>query len=139
MPPDVTASPRRLALAWALMVGGLAGFWYCRPWLPPAAYNYGQLFVLLGTWKVASLLALPPAEWSRFTPLRFLAYCLFPGMQPRQFLAGREPVRGAPVPTVSGILFNIAGGATLLLLVPRVLPAWTPLAVRFWIGLVGLG
>jgi hypothetical protein len=120
------------------MVGGLAGFWCFRPWLTPPAFNYGQLAVLMATWKVASLLCLPPAAWARFTPLRLLAYCFWIGMQPRMFLVGAKPTPGAPVPTLSGIVFNIVCGAALLWLVPRVLPAWTPLAVRFWIGLVGL-
>jgi hypothetical protein len=49
----------RVVLAWAVMIGGLVGFWCCRPWMGTRAFNYGQLAVLLATWKVASLLCLP--------------------------------------------------------------------------------
>src|SRR5262245_1370019 len=105
---------RRFVAAWALMVGGLAAFWCARPWLGTTAFNYGQFVVLLVTWKIASLLCLPKAAWSRFTPLRFLAYCLFIGMQPRQFLLGQRTAPGAPIPTLPVILSNAATGAILL-------------------------
>ena len=138
MPTTLHSVPtRRYVLAWALMIGGLVGFWCCRPWLGTKAFNYGQLAVLLLSWKVASLLCLPPVAWARFTPLRLLAYCIWPGMQPQQFLAGQKPAADAPVPTVRGFLLNVLTGAALLWLVPRLLPAATPRAVRFWIGLVG--
>jgi len=132
------ATPRVLA-AWALMIGGLVGFWGLRPWLGDRAFDYGQLIVLLATWKVASLLVLPAGSWRRFTPLRFLAYCVWPGMQPWQFLAGARSPAGAPVPTLRGFLLNIAAGLALLLLAQRFLPAATPRAIRLWVGLVGLG
>jgi hypothetical protein len=41
------------------------------------------------------------------------------------------------VPTVSGFLLNAATGAVLIWVVPLVLPAATPLTLRFWIALVG--
>ena len=65
----------RLVLAWTVMVVSLVGFWCSRPWLETRVFNYGQLAVLLVTWKIASLLCLPTHEWRRFTPLRLLAYC----------------------------------------------------------------
>ena len=74
---------------------------------------------------------------ARLTPPRFLAYCLWPGMQPRQFLVGARAAADAPVPTVRGFLLNVAAGAALLWLVPRLLPAATPRAVRLWVALVG--
>ena len=126
-------------LAWAVMVGGLVGFWCCRPWLGTRAFNYGQLLVLLVTWKIASLLCLPPGAWARLTPLRLLAYCVWIGMQPRQFLKGQQTPPDAPVPTVPGFLLNVLTGAALLWLLPRLLPAATPRMVRFWIALVGFG
>jgi alginate O-acetyltransferase complex protein AlgI len=138
-PSEQPVSSRRYALAWLLMIGGLVGFWCCKPWLDSATFNYGQLVVLVVTWKVASLLCLPPAAWARFRPLRLLAYCIWPGMQPRQFLVGYQPPADAPAPTVIGWLINIATGVLLLWGVPHVLPDATPLAVRFWIGLVGFG
>lgn len=138
-PPAALAAPtRRVALAWAVMLGALVGAWCCRPWLSQRTFNYAQIIALLASWKVASLLCLPPASWGRLTPLRLLAYCLWWGMQPRQFLAGEKTAPGAPAPTVSGLLLNALTGAALLLLVPRALPAATPLALRFWIALAGL-
>jgi hypothetical protein len=134
---DLPAPLHRFVLAWGVMVGGLVGFWCCRPWMRASAFNYGQLAVLLATWKIASLLCLPPQAWARFTPLRFLAYCIFYGMQPRQFLLGQRTASGAPIPTVAGIIQNAIIGAALLWLVPRALPAGTPWGIRFWIALVG--
>jgi alginate O-acetyltransferase complex protein AlgI len=129
----------RFVLAWAVMVGGLVGFWCSRPWLGTSAFNYGQLAVILVTWKIASLLCLPPRAWARFTPLRFLAYCVWIGMQPRQFLVGQRTAADAPIPTVAGFVLNAVTGAVLLWLVPRFLPAGTPWTIRFWIALVGSG
>jgi hypothetical protein len=139
---DPSANPHhaplhRFVLAWAVMIGGLVGFWSCRPWLATSAFNYGQLFVLGATWKVASLLCLPTQAWARFTPLRFLAYCVWIGVQPRQFLKGQRTAAGAPIPTLSGCALNVVTGVVLLWLVPRVLPEWSPWAIRFWIALVG--
>jgi hypothetical protein len=136
-PTPTTTPTRRFVMAWALMVGGLAGFWCCRPWLGVRAFNLGQVVVLLLTWKAASLLCLPPEAWSRFTRLRLLAYCVWIGMQPRQFLKGQETAPGAPVPTVPGFFLNVITGAVLFWGVPRFLPASTPWLVRFWIALVG--
>jgi hypothetical protein len=119
------------------MVGGLVGVWCCRPWLSATAFNFGQFAVLMLTLKIASLLCLSRNAWARFTPLRLLAYCFFIGMQPRQFLAGQRTAPGAPIPKLSIIAINAVTGATLLWLVPRMLPAGTPWALRFWIALVG--
>ena len=133
----VRAVPQRFVLAWAVMVVGLVGFWCCRPFLGTRVFNYGQLAVLLLTWKIASLLCLPPRAWARFTPLRFLAYCVWIGMQPRQFLVGERTAANAPIPTVSGFVLNVVTGLVLFWLVPRLLPVATPWAIRFWIALVG--
>lgn len=121
------------------MVGCLVGFWCCRPWLGARTFNYGQLAVLLATWKVASLLCLPPDAWPRLTPWRLLAYCVWPGMQPRQFLVDARTPADAPLPTVRGFLINVASGAALVWLLPRLLPAATPRGVRLGIALVGFG
>jgi Membrane bound O-acyl transferase family len=129
--------PHRFVLAWAVMIVGLVGFWCCRPFLGTRVFNYGQLAVLGMTWKVASLLCLPRQAWARFTPLRFLAYCVWIGVQPRQFLVGQRTAVRAPIPTLSGVVRNIITGAVLLWLVPRMLPQGTPWAIRFWIALVG--
>ncbi len=121
------------------MVGGLVGFWCCRPWIGTRAFNFGQLVVLMLTWKIASLLCLAPAAWARFTPLRLLAYCCWIGMQPTQFLKGQRTAPGAPVPTVHGFLLNVLAGVALFWLVPRLLPTATPRMIRFWIALIGIG
>ncbi len=133
---ELPAPLHRFVLAWAVMIGGLVGFWCCRPWLGTSAFNYGQFVVLGATWKIASLLCLPPRAWARFTPLRFLAYCVWIGMQPRQFLAGQRTAPDAPIPTVAGIVLNAVTGAVLLWLVPRFLPVGTPWGICFWIALV---
>jgi Membrane bound O-acyl transferase family len=134
---QVSAPLHRYVLAWAVMIGCLAGFWCCRPWMGTRAFNFGQLAVLLATSKLASLLCLPRQAWARFTPLRFLAYCVWIGMQPRQFLVGQRTAPGAPIPTFAGIVVNAVTGAVLLWGVPRLLPAGTPWAIRFWIALAG--
>src|SRR3954470_20331500 len=128
---------RRFVMAWALMIGGLVGFWCCRPWMGTRAFNIGQLVVLMVTWKIASLLCLPADAWPRFTRLRLLAYCVWFGMQPQQFLKGQKTPAGAPVPTVPWFVLNVLTGAALVWIVPRFLPASTPWAVRFWIALTG--
>jgi Membrane bound O-acyl transferase family len=135
--PRRSAPNRRFVLAWALLIGGLAGFWCCRHWQGMTVFYYGQFVALFLSWKIAPLLCLPPGAWARLTPLRLLAYCIWAGMQPKQFLVGEVTAAGAPVPSVSGILLNALTGATLLWLVPRLLPAATPWTVRFWIALVG--
>src|SRR5262249_8364822 len=85
--PDLApVSTRRYVLAWTVMLVGLVGFWCCRPLLSSVAFNAGQLVVLLLTWKIASLICLPDSDWRRFTWPRLLAYCIWPAMQPRQFL-----------------------------------------------------
>jgi alginate O-acetyltransferase complex protein AlgI len=137
--PRHSAPSGRFVLAWALLIGSLVGFWCCRPWLGTRTFNYGQLAVFLVTWKIASLICLAPGAWARLTPLRLLAYCFWYGMQPQQFLKGQVTAANAPLPTVSGILLNALAGATLLWLVPYLLPAATPPTVRFGIALVGLG
>jgi hypothetical protein len=136
-PSHVRALPLRIVLAWTVMIVGLAGFWCCRPFLGTRAFNFGQLAVLLLTWKIASLLCLPPNDWARFTPLRLLAYCIWLGMQPRQFFVGQRTPPGAPVPTIRGIILNVITGTTLLWLMPRILPAGCPWVIRFSIAVVG--
>ena len=145
--PAITATPTaplvtptgRFVLAWTVMLGGLVGFWSCRPWLGTRTFNIGQLVVLILTWKIASLLCLPPAAWARLTRLRLLAYCVWIGMQPKQFLPGARLAAGAPIPTVTGFLLNVLTGVALLRLLPYLLPVSTPRMFRFWIALFGAG
>src|SRR5262245_38623851 len=102
-------------------------------------FGYVAVVALMGTWKVATLLCLPSGDWARFPWYRLLAYCVWVGMQPRLFLVGHEPDPQAPRPTLRSFLLNAVTGAVLVWLVPRLLPASTPLTVRVWIGLVGFG
>src|SRR3954464_12328413 len=97
-PRDPPVPTSRYLLAWAILLVGLVGFWGCRPWLDVKTFNYGQFVVLLLTWKIASLLCLPPGDWARFPFWRRVAYLVWIGMQPRLFLVGREPNPGAPAP-----------------------------------------
>jgi hypothetical protein len=129
----------RFVIAWIILIGGLVGFWCCRPLLGTKAFNIGQFAVLVISWKVAALFCLPPGAWKRFTGLRFLAYFIWPGMQPNQFLVGCTTAPGAPVPTVRSVLVNVLSGAALIWLAPRFLPSGTATGVRFWIGLIGFG
>jgi hypothetical protein len=129
----------RFLLAWIIMVAGPVGFWYSRPWMNPVSFDAGQIAVLILAWKIASLICLPRADWARFTPWRFLAYCFWIGMQPRMFLVGYQPSADALRPTVPGILVNGVAGAGLLWLVPRFLPPGTPVTIRVWIALIGFG
>jgi Membrane bound O-acyl transferase family len=131
------APTRRFVLAWTVMIGGPAGFWCSRPWLGGRAFDLGLFAVLLVTWKVASLIGLTPGDWSRLTRLRLLAYLVWPGMQPRQFLKGQRTAADAPVPTVPGFFLNVLTGAALFWLAPRLLPVATPRAVRLGIALTG--
>jgi hypothetical protein len=43
---SLQTSTRRFVLAWVVMVGGLAGFWCCRPWLGTRTFNIGQIVIL---------------------------------------------------------------------------------------------
>jgi alginate O-acetyltransferase complex protein AlgI len=138
-PGTATTPTRRYLLAWAALLAGLVGPWCCRPWLDMKTFGWVAIIALMGTWKVATLLCLPPGDWARFPWYRLVAYCVWFGMQPRLFLVGYEPDADAPRPTLRSLLLNAATGEVLLWLVPRVLPASTPLTVRVWIGLVGFG
>jgi hypothetical protein len=133
-----TLPTRRFVLAWVVMVGGLVGFWCCRPWLDVRVFNFGQIIVLMASWKIASLLCLPPQDWVRLPPLRLLAYCAWVGMQPRQFFKGQKTAPGAPIPTVRVFLLNVLTGLVLLWIASYGLPTATPWVVRFWIGLVAV-
>ena len=121
------------------MVGGLVGFWCCRPWLEPSVFNFGQLIVLMATWKVASLLCMTPRDWSRMTRLRLLAYCVWIGMQPRQFLVGQKTAADAPSTDGRRVPPQRADRADPALGGPRLLPASTPGSSGFWIALVAFG
>jgi hypothetical protein len=137
-PLPATVPTRRYVVAWVVMTVSLLGYWCCRPLLWPTVFRWGQIVVLMASWKVATLLILSPAGWARLTRLRLLAYCIWPGMQPQLFFRGREPAAGMPIPTVKGLLLNLLTAVLLLYGVPWLLPTTTPLWARFWVGLLGL-
>ncbi len=128
----------RYILAWALMVGGLAGFWCCRPWLGTRTFNIGQALVL-GRLVEGGLAALPAARGvGSVHSLEVSGLLRLVGDAADAIPQGSADHARGPVPTVRGFLLNMATGAALLWLVPRLLPAATPFPVRFWIGLVGI-
>ena len=98
-----------------------------------------HLAILLASWKLASLLVLDRESWRGLTWWRLLAYGVWPGMQPRQFVAGAISPPGAPLPTFRAFLFDVVATAALFVLATRLLPASTPRTVRIGVGLVGLG
>jgi alginate O-acetyltransferase complex protein AlgI len=132
-------SPVRLLVGWAILLGGLVGWWFQRPFFDVPTWTNLSLAVLFVTSKIATLICMPPVERRQLPWGHFVAYCLWPGMQPRCFLPGYVPDPTAPVPTLSAFLVNLAIGVVLLWMVPLALPASTPLAVRLWIGLFGYG
>src|SRR4051794_15871213 len=121
-PADQPVSTTRYALAWAVIVIPLAGVWCCGPWLDARAFAPAQVAALLVSWKVASLICLPAEAWARLTAPRLLAYCVWYGMQPRQFCRGATTAPGAPVPTLRGWLLNVLAGVALLWGAPLLLP-----------------
>ncbi|MFO0958724.1 MAG: membrane bound O-acyl transferase family-domain-containing protein [Isosphaeraceae bacterium] len=126
-------------LAWALMIAGPVASWCAWPWLGSQAFTIVILVALLASWKAAALICLPRESWGDFPPLHLLAFLVWPGMQPRQFLRGAVTAEGTPVPTWAGFARNLIAALALLLLVPRLLPAETPRPVRVAIAVVGLG
>jgi hypothetical protein len=137
-PKSARRSDVRFLFVWAILVGGLvvagatAGF-----------LSRGQWFALLmvlwfGAYKFAALLGLGREERRQLTWRRLLAFFVWMGQQPRQFLPSYSPPADQPRPTWRGFFLNLATGAVLLWLVPLLFPPGTPLLVRAWTGLVGV-
>jgi hypothetical protein len=129
----------RFLIVWLILLGGL---------LVGAAtsdlLSRGEWFALLiglyyGPFKIAALIGLSRGERQRLTWQRLLAYFLWVGIQPRPFLLGYSPPHNQPIPTWAGFLLNLATGILLLWGVPWLFPPGTPLMVRAWTGLIGLG
>ena len=133
-----TNQAARLAAAWAVLLGGLVGYWLVRPLFGSAlAWTEGTAAVLFASSKLASLLCMPPAERRRLGWGRFAAYLFWPGMQPRHFLPERRPADARPAPTVAGMLLNAAAAALFLWVVPGLMPGDWPVALRVASGLAG--
>jgi alginate O-acetyltransferase complex protein AlgI len=131
----VPAAP--LLLAWIVLLGGLVGFWCCRPFFSPLAWAELTAAVLFVTSKVATLLCMPPDERRRLGWGRFVAYLFWPGMQPGHFLPERKPAEVKPAPTVAGLLVNAVAAVAFLWLIPALMPLDWPVALRLVSGVVG--
>jgi alginate O-acetyltransferase complex protein AlgI len=130
-------SDGRFLVVWAILLGGLVAGWALAGVLTRGEWLGAMMAVYFGPFKVATLIALTRAERREWTWPRLLAYFLWLGMQPRQFLPSYSPPRSPP-PTWRGCLLNAFAGAVLLWGVPLLFPAGTPLLVRAWTGLVGM-
>jgi alginate O-acetyltransferase complex protein AlgI len=117
-----------LLVAWAVLTGGLVGFWCVRPWFTGLAWGNGSYVVLYITSKVATLVCLPRAERCRLPWGRLLAYLFWPGMQPRQFFPEQNP-NPQPAPTLRWLVLNSVTAICFL----WILPALLPVAVPEWI------
>jgi alginate O-acetyltransferase complex protein AlgI len=135
--PQRTVPTSRLLVAWAVLLGGLVGFWFVRPYLGALAWAEGCLGVLFVTSKFATLLCMPPGERRRLSWGRHLAYLLWPGMQPRHFLPERKPADARPTPTVAGLLLNGVAAVGFLWVIPALVPPDWPVALRLAAGMVG--
>src|SRR6266852_3564334 len=129
---------RRLLLAWSILLIGLAGFWFFRPWFNPPTWLNFQILILFGTSKIAMLIALDSASRRQLTPGRLLAFLLWPGMAPALFVPNR-PMPGPDLsPSWAGCLVNLLTGILLCWLLPLGFPEEAPILPRAWVGLIGL-
>lgn len=136
MPPH-TVPAARLVLAWAVLLGGMVGYWFVRPYFDTVTWSFGAGGVLYATSKFASLVCMPPEERRRLSWGRYVAYLFWPGMQPRHFLPERAPADSETAPTAGGVLLNAMVGALLLWVIPALVPAGWPASVRVAMGLAG--
>jgi alginate O-acetyltransferase complex protein AlgI len=127
----------RLALAWAVLLGGLVGFWCVRPYCPALVWVIGQGVVLYVSSKIATLICLPPDERRRLSWDGLAAYLVWPGMQPRHFLPERKPDDAEVVPTVRGAVLNVLAGPIFIYLIPYLMPDDWPMKLRLASAAVG--
>jgi hypothetical protein len=136
--PQRTVPTPRLLLAWAVMLGGMGAYWAVRPLFDGAVgWAEGSTIVLFVTSKIATLLCMPSDDRHRLGWGRFVAYLLWPGMQPRQFLPERTPAEARPAPTVVGMLLNAVVAVVFLWGVPLLIPADWPDSLRIASGMIG--
>jgi alginate O-acetyltransferase complex protein AlgI len=137
--PDrqLTVPTSRLLLAWAVLLGGLFGFWFCRPWMRPIEWVNLTLGVLWATSKFATLVCMPPDQRRRLGWCRFTAYLFWPGMQPSHFLPERTPAGSRPAPSVPGMLLNAVAACVFLWALPGLMPSDWPQSVRVVSGQIG--
>jgi Membrane bound O-acyl transferase family len=135
--PKATVPLTRLLIAWAVMLGGMVGFWSMRPYLAPLAWVNCTAGVLFITSKFATLVCMPPKDRRRLSWGRFIGYLFWFGMQPRQFLPEYTPDKSQPVPTVRGMFVNALTAVVFLWILPCLLPADAPQGLRVASGLIG--
>src|SRR5262249_9583818 len=97
------------------------------------------MFLYFGPLKATALLGLTGGERRRLTWGRLLAFFLWVGQQPRPFLLSSSPPDAVPRPSWRGCLLNLVSGSVLLWGVPWLFPPGTPLLIRAWTGLIGMG
>jgi len=73
---------------------------------------------------------MPPDNRRRLSWGRFLAYLCWPGMQPGHFLPERTPTNSQLAPTVPGMLLNAVAAIVFLWIIPSLMPADWPQALR---------
>lgn len=130
--------PLRLLVAWLLLlIGMILVFAALAAPLEPTYRLAGFALGWMIPTKVATLLALDPADRRRLTWPRFLAYLICPVMQPRQFLPERVPSPDDIRPTLLGLVLNLVAGLLFLKVIPTLMPAETPFFLRVWSGLAG--
>jgi hypothetical protein len=135
--PQCTVPPSRLLIAWTVMLGGLVGFWCLRPYFTAVAWGNGTAGVLWATSKFATLGCMSIYDRRRLSWARFLAYLFWPGMQPRHFLPERKPADSQPAPSVLGMLLNAVTAFVFLWIIPGLMPAAWPQALRLVSGTIG--
>lgn len=127
----------QLLFAWVILLGSVGSCWLLRPGHTPHSWTGLQtLFLFLGG-KTATLVCLTRAQWRDLSPGRFLAYLIWPALQPRLFCRSHKPQPNDIVPTWSGVAFNLGVGLCFLYLFPLLLPNDAPLLLRGWLGLIG--
>jgi alginate O-acetyltransferase complex protein AlgI len=144
-PRTTPATPRRqrpvglwrLGIAWAVLLGGLVGFWCLRPSLTALAWVDGSFAVLFVSSKFATLFCMRPDSRRRLSWGRFVAYLFWMGMQPGHFLPERKPADVKPAPSVVGLLLNVIAAVGFLWIIPALMPLDWPVALRFLSGMVG--
>jgi alginate O-acetyltransferase complex protein AlgI len=115
----------------------MVGFWCVRLWFTAVAWGNATAGVLWVTSKFATLVCMPPHDRRRLSWGRLAAYLLWPGMQPSHFLPERTPADARPAPTILGTLLNTAAAVAFLWVLPALLPADWPRALRLISGLIG--
>jgi hypothetical protein len=133
-----TVPMSRLLFAWTVMLGGLVGYWCLRPYCPAVDWTNSTFVVLWVTSKIATLVCMPPDNRRRLSWGRFVAYLFWPGMQPGHFLPERTPADSQLAPTVLGMLLNAVTAIMFLWIIPSLMPAGWPQALRVVSGFIGL-